>query len=423
MNRKNDRLFALAMTLLGLGLPPEQLPAQEWPRFRGPNGAGVSDEKTVPVSWTDGNLNWRVALPGTGHGSPVLWGERVFVNCEHGDGQTRILQCRDSRTGELLWEREFTVGSHRKHKNNSFASSTPCVDADHVYTAWATPEALSLIACDHDGELVWESPDLGPVKGGHGFGTSPIVYGDLVVIARDTQGDSSLVALDRMTGEVVWNTPRPGGRLNYSTPCVYQRRGRGEELIFVAWPIGVTAVRPEDGTVSWEVACFDTSTGERAIASPIVYEGLVIANCAFTNSPKHLVALKPNDKGGGGKVDVDEVYRVDDATVPHIPSLVAHEDRLYAWNDQGILTCYDAESGRRLWRERVGGKFFSSPVCVNGVLYCASADGEMIVVEVGEQFQELARIDLGEETHATPAVANGAMFIRTFSHLISVGGR
>lgn len=393
------------------------LPGQEWTRFRGPNGGGVSDATTIPESWTAGEVNWRVDLPGIGHGSPVVWGNRVYVNCERDEGLVRILQCRDTGTGELLWEHEFPATTHKKHKFNTFASSTPCVDEHHVYTAWGTPEALSLVALTHDGDVAWEAGNLGGIDGGHGFGTSPIVYGELVVIARDTESDSSLIALNRMTGDIVWNTPRPGGRLNYSTPCVFRQEGRGEVLVFVAWPIGVTAVDPADGSVVWESACFATEHGERAIASPVIYDDLVISTCAFVTSPKHLVALRP----GAGSA-VDEAYRVDNTTVPHIPSLIVYQDRLYAWSDQGIVTCYAAETGEKIWQSRVGGRFFGSPVCVNGRLYCASADGELIVLATGDEFVELARVDLGEESHATPAVAGGAMFIRTFSHLMSVGG-
>jgi len=393
-----------------------QARAEDWPRFRGPNGSGVAEADVLPAAWSPSDYAWRVELPGVGHSSPVVWGNRVFINAERDDGAVRIVQCHNATDGSVIWSKEFPAATHRKHKFNSFATSTPCVDERAIYVAWATPEALSLRAISHASELLWEVENLGTIKGGHGFGTSPIVYGELVVIARDTEGDSSLIALERESGERVWETPRPGGRLNYSTPCI--RSGpHGDELVFVAWPIGVTGVNPADGSVLWERACFDTSTGERAIASPIVHGELVLATCAFVNSPKHFVALRPDADGN----DAAEVYRVDNTTVPHIPSPLVYQDRVYTWSDQGIVTCYRVESGEKVWQQRVGGTFFGSPICAGGRLYCAESNGEMVVLATGDEFEILARNDLLEETRATPAVADGRMYIRTFSHLQCVG--
>lgn len=387
----------------------------EWPRFRGPNGSGISESTKIPTNWEDEDYKWRVELPGVGHGSPVVWGVRLFVNCASDDGAKRILQCHSTESGKLLWEKKFDSSQHKTHKFNSYATSTPCVDEQRVYISWGTPEELAIVALTHDGQIVWEARELGTVVGGHGFGTSPILHGDKVVIANDTEKESSLIALNRHSGELVWKVKRPGGRLNFATPCVYERVGEADLLIFSAWPIGVTAIHAETGEQVWEVEAYDVKKGQRAVASPIVDHGLIFANCAFVSNPKHLVALRP-DAG-----TALEVFRVDNSTVPHIPSLLAYDGLLFAWADKGICTCYEIDSGNKVWQERIGGNYFSSPICVNGNIYCINADGFCVVIKAGREYEELARIDLGEACRSTPAIANNRMFIRTFSHLMAVG--
>lgn len=410
-------IVAGMIATLGLCSP---LAAQEWTRFRGPNGSGLSTGTRIPTTWTEDDFAWSVPLPGVGHGSPVVWGDRLFVNCAEDEGGIRIVQCRSTIDGSLLWSHEVPASSHRKHKFNSFASSTPCVDEKHVYFAFGTPESLTVAALTHEGTPAWQADQLGPIVGGHGFGTSPIVEGDNVVIARDTKADSSLIALDRMTGATAWIVPRPGGRLNYSTPCVFEYPTGERALIFVAWPIGVTAVDAATGTMIWERACFAVDHGERAIASPIVAEDHIFANCAFANSPKHLVALRPDPDITSQSVS--EAFRVDNASVPHIPSVIAHDGLLFAWSDQGICTAYDIAAGKRLWQARIGGRYFGSPVYNDGRLFAMNAEGECVVIRAGQTFEELARNPLPEASHATPAVAGGRIFLRTFSTLVAIEG-
>ncbi len=398
--------------------------AQEWTRFRGPNGTGISTATTIPVAWTADNFVWKVGLPGQGHGSPVVWGHRLFLVCANDEGTQRLLQCHDTETGQLLWSQAFAAAMHKTHKLNSYATSTPAVDADHVYVAWGTPEELTLKAVDHDGNLVWTAAGLGGVTGGHGFGASPIVHGERVVLNNDQDGDSSLLAVDRNTGAIAWQVPRRSERLSYSTPVVRGRSDGGEELVFSNWTHGITAVDPTTGRVNWEIDCFPHEAKERAIASPVLSGDLVLATCAFVNSPKHLVAVRvdPAASGDGeARPEVSEVWRVDDSTVPHIPTPVVYGGRLYAWSDQGILTCYEVESGRKVYQKRIGGKFFSSPVCVDGKLYGISQEGEVVVVGTGDEFVELGRSELGDECQSTPAISGGRMFIRTASRLVCLG--
>lgn len=402
-----------------VGLGAATVPAGEWPRFRGPNGSGVAAASGAGEAWKPPHVLWRVELPGSGHGSPVVWGEKLFLLCANDEGTLRMVQCRDVATGELVWSREFPAQPNKKHRFNSFATSTPAVDAERVYAAWGSGDDIVLAALTHAGDVAWHLPRVGAITGGHGFGTSPIVYGELVILARDNEhaGDSSLLAVRKETGEIAWQTPRPGGRLNFSTPCVYRNPHAGrEELIFVAWPIGVTSVNPADGSIYWELEAFQTEKGERAVASPIVAGELLFANCAFTNGPKHLVALRGRSQG-----PAEVVWRVDDNSVPHIPSLTAVGERLLAWNDGGVCICYRLSDGRELWKKRVGGTYFGSPVAVGERLYCVDVDGTLVIVAAGEEYAELARIPLEDLCRSTPAVADGRMFIRTAHALTALG--
>ena len=392
--------------------------ADNWPRFRGPNGSGISDATTVPVKFTKKDFNWTVKLPGRGWGSPVVWGNRVFVLGEEEDGAKRVVVCVDTKTGKTLWNKSFTSRTHRTHRRNSFASSTPAVDDERVYVAWGVPTKLTLKALTHDGTPAWEI-DLGPVKGGHGFGASPIVYGDLVILGNDQNGKSSLIAVDRKTGKVRWNVPRRSKRLTYSTPIVYERKGRKPELIFTNWVHGVTAIDPATGKTNWEYAAFDQNSKERAIGSPVLAGEYIVATCGFTKNPKHAVIIRPGD---GEKPAVKELFRVE-RNVPHIPSPLVYKDRLYLWADKGVVACFNVKTGKPVWQKRVGGNYFGSPVCINGKLYCINDAGEVVVLATGDDFKLLAKNALGEICQSTPAVAGGAMFIRTRSRLISVGGK
>jgi outer membrane protein assembly factor BamB len=411
------RMLSIVLCLLMLCMSSSAV-AQEWTRFRGPNGSGVSETTTIPVEWSEQDYNWAVELPGIGHGSPVVWGDRLFVQCDNNNGAERIILCINTNNGNRLWARKFTSINHKKHKKNSFASSTPAVDEHNVYVAWGTPEKLTLMALSHKGKTVWEL-DLGPVKGGHGFAASPIVYEDLVILANDQNGESSLIAVDRQSGNVRWNVARSSERLTYSTPCIYKRPGRPDDLIFTNWRHGITAVDPKTGETNWEISVFDQSHKERAIGSPVLSGELIIGTCGFVTAQKHAVAVRPGDSGKPD--DVQEVFRVE-RSVPHIPTALVYKNRLYLWDDKGVVTCLDASSGKQIWMRRVGGKFFGSPVCVNGKLYSINDDGTVIVLAASDTYQLLAKNKLGETSHSTPAISGGTMFLRTVSHLYSLGG-
>lgn len=390
--------------------------SENWPRFRGPNGSGISIAKTVPVSWTDDDYNWKIALPGRGVSSPVVWGQRLFVTSAELEAGKRHLLCINASDGSVLWRRDFDFEKHRKHKNNTFATSTPCVDADHVYVLWQATSGSTLTALDHDGKQIWQI-DLGPFRGGHGSGTSPMVYQEVVVICNDHEGASFLLAVDRATGETKWKLARSGKRACYSTPCVYRRDGKNDELIFVHSYQGITSVDPRSGDKNWDILPFGTFK-QRAIASPIVAGDLVIAGSGFTTAQRNVVAVRPQASSS----TAEEVYRVT-RYAPHIPTPLAFDRWLFLWDDRGIVACVELTTGESVWVKRVGGSYFGSPVCVDGRLYCADRDGNVVVLAASDKYELLARNALGEPTCATPAVAGGVMYIRTDSQLFSLGGK
>jgi outer membrane protein assembly factor BamB len=389
--------------------------AQEWTRFRGPNGSGVSDAKTVPASWTESDYNWRLDLPGEGHSSPVLWGERLFLTSAEA-GQRWVL-CIDAAAGKELWRKGYPFAAYKKHNMNSFATSTPAVDAERVYVLWQSREASALAALDHAGNELW-SFDVGPFKGGHGGGVSPIVYDGMVIVGNDQEGPSSLIAVDAATGKLRWQAERRSTRATYATPCVYQTGDRPAELIFTDWEHGITAIDPATGEQKWELSVFGSEV-ERAIGSPLVAGDLVIGTCGFVTSKKHLVAVRPQDAPDG--VKVEEVYRFEKGA-PHLPTPIVVGDLLFAITEQGIATCLDVKTGEQVWQQRIGGNFAGSPVCAGGKLYAVDDNGTVVVLAASREYQELARNELGQLSRSTPAIAGGRLYLRTVSRLFSIGG-
>jgi outer membrane protein assembly factor BamB len=282
------RPFAVLIALL----PASIGGAQEWSRFRGPNGTGLGSAIDVPDAWSEKDFLWKVALPGGGYSSPVLWGKHVFVTAAEPGSGRRLALCLAVADGRTLWSRAFEGASYRTHKRNSYATATPAVDADHLYVIWATPDNYAVVALDRAGQTVWQR-DLGPYKSQHGFGASPIVFEDLVVVPNEADGTGALVALDRRTGAVRWQVPRHGKNATYSTPCVLQRPGRPAELIFTNWQHGITGIEARSGKLAWEISTFEPTKPERAIASPVIAGDLVLGTCGFVTAQKHFVAVRP----------------------------------------------------------------------------------------------------------------------------------
>ncbi len=378
---KGERLKrSLALWVVILLAPA--LGAQEWARYRGLNGSGVSEAEGIPTEWTERDPNWRVELPGIGHSQPVLWGEKIFLTSAEKDGGTRAVLCLRTADGSVEWQKDVESRTFRKHWRNSYASSTPCVDQKRVYAVFSTPASYVISAFDHGGKEIW-SRDLGAYKSQHGDGASPILFEDLVILGNEQDGESWLVALDRMTGEPRWKTPRVMAEVSYTTPCAYLEEDGRPALLFSSHAHGLASVDARSGKPNWEAKVFD----KRTVASPIFAGGLALGTCGSGGGGSFLVAVRP-----GGKGDVTEsrvAYRLTKA-MPYVPTPVARGEFLFTWNDLGVVSC---------------------------------AEISTVVVAAGKEFKVLARNPLGEGSRSTPAVAGGRMYLRTFSHLISVGGK
>jgi len=426
-----------AWTILALALSlGSQAACAEWTRFRGPNGSGVGQAEKLPAKWTEKDYNWRVALPGVGHSSPVLWGDRIFLTS--GDRKTakRFVLCLKTSDGSTLWQREFESKRHDMNEANSYGTSTPAVDEERVYLYWTTPDEITLLALTHEGKDVWRR-NLGHYEGEHGSGTSPIVFEELVILNNNQASKCSLLAVDRKTGKTAWEIERHGDDVDwrgaYSTPMVYQPEGGPPQILFSDnWSRGITAVDPKTGKVAWQAR---GALSERSVGSPILASGLIVATCG-SDVPAQVTAVRPPSRVEAASSRSD-TKRQDAASTgaeakvawtyakspPYVPTPVAKDDLVFLWNDGGCVTCLRAATGEKVWRERVGSDFLGSPVRVGDRLYCMSRQGDCFVVAASDKFELLGRNPLGEPTHATPAVAGGVLYLRTFSHLISIGGK
>lgn len=409
-------MLAKRLIILGFSLIlMESTHAQEWTRFRGPNGSGVSPVVSLPTSWKEKDFLWKVALPGLGHSSPVLWGEKVFVTTGDPKTGTRSVLCLDARDGKVLWSLASEVRSYKMHKRNSYATSTPVADGERVYVAWATPDKLTAEAFDHAGKRAWQV-DLGPYKSQHGYGGSPMRVDDLLIVPNDQDDGGSLIALEAATGKVRWRVPRASKNATYSTPCIVQAGQRPPELILTNWQQGITSFDPKTGKTNWSLSVFDTTTQERSIASPVAAGDLVLGTCGFVTGKKHHVAVRVGPEGP------KEVWRLEKA-VAYLPTPLVKDERVFLCSELGMASCLELKTGALLWQERLPGSFSASPVCAGSHLYCVSNDGEVFVVEAADKFKLVARSPLGEATQSTPAIAGGRIFFRTEKHLIAVGDK
>lgn len=398
--------------------------AEEWTRFRGPNGSGISAATGIPVTWTETEYNWAIDLPVQGSSSPVLWGKRIFLTGDDSEKGLRSVLCIDGDSGRILWRRDYEFEHHYLHRDNDFASATPCVDEHGVIVVWSTPEQVLMIAMSLDGEEQWRR-DLGPFKGLHGSASSPIIADGLVVLANDQMdpsrffssrsepGKSFLIALERKTGETRWKIDRKTELTGYATPCI-RRVGDRAEAIFTSTAHGITAVDLQSGEISWEI---DQLWDDRTVSSPQLHGELVFGSFGQGLSGQRFVAVRPEKKGSAKGQLVYDVTK----NVPLVPSFIVKDDLLFLWTDSGVVTCLDAATGEVHWRERIGGEFYSSPVWIEGRLYGISKRGEVVVLAASEEFKELARVELGEKTFATPAIANGVLYLRTQRRLFSLG--
>ncbi len=400
---------------LGVGLltPPAALGAN-WPRFRGPNGTGVSADKGIPVAWTKDNILWKVPLPGAGNSSMAVWGKRLFL--QTATDKDRLLLCLDVTGGKELWRRSMAGGTTRKHPKNSFASSTPAADGKRVYVAFWDGSNTFLSAYDFQGKLLWRR-DLGAFKSQHGPGASPIVFQDKVILPNDQDGSSVVVALEAATGKPAWQAKRRAFRACYSTPFLLEPASARPELIVVS-TAGITSYNPQNGEEYWYWTWHFTGMPLRTVGSAVAANGIIFAGSGDGSGARNMVAIKAHGKGDVTKTNLLWQRKRD---FPYVPSMLTRGEYLYCVNDRGIASCHLGKTGETVWSARISDTVTASPLLIDGKVYAFSEKGEVYVFPAATTFKLLAKNSVGERILATPSVADNRLFIRGEEHLFCIG--
>jgi hypothetical protein len=397
----------LAVSLLFVAI----LDAEEWPCWRGPRLDGTSTETGIPTTWSKTeNIAWKAPIPGKGHSSPIIWGDRIFVtSCLEKEGK-RLLLCLDRRNGKELWRKEVLQAKlEEKHRLNSHASSTPATDGQHVWVSFLDYPRMVVVCYDVEGNEVWRvSP--GEFHSKHGFCSSPILYKDLVIVNGDQDAEAWIVALEQKTGKERWRADRSNRTRSYCVPIIIDTAGRKQ--LVLSGSKCVASYEPDTGKQIWII---DGPT-EQFVASLVYTQGLLFLTGGYPEY--HLLAIKPDGKGN---VTDSHVVWHERNGASYVPSPIADPERFYLVNDNGIASCFDAKTGQRHWMQRLGRHHSASPVSAGGHLYFIDDDGKTFVLKAGPKFEVVAKNDLGEECYASPAIAQGQLFIRTLENLYCVG--
>ncbi len=379
--------------------------ADQWPRFRGPGGAGVSTLKGVPATWNESDFEWKVELPGIGHSSPVIWDDKLFLTTGTEDG-TRTLRGFNALTGKELWHQSINLGTNKLHKKNSYASGSAAADAERVYISHADTGENLVIAYTHDGQEVWRYK-VGSFAGQHGQGISPIVYNGLLIVPNDQDGPSSIVALNAKTGDVVWTADRPSREVSYSTPFIHDVGGN-PQLICLSGITGLAALDPRNGQTIWSGA----PLAQRTVGSPVSAGGRIFAVCGQGGRGTLMMGVDPTAPNA-------EPILVKKG-IPYVPTPIGKGDRLFLWTDDGFAACLDVKTQKELWRSRVGGNYTASPILIDDKIYAVGEDGQVAVVAAEDEYKLYGKSPIGDNSFATPAVANGRVYFRGFHSLVSL---
>ncbi len=408
---------ALLAAALALAAPPA---SADWTRFRGPNGTGVADPATPTSFDVKKDALWKVKLPGVGHGSPIVVGDKILLQAAAEDGSSRSLVCLSTAKGEVLWSKVLDAKTAHTHKKNNLASSTPCSDGERVFTVVWDGTGLTMLAFDLKGEKLWEK-GLGSYVSQHGFGHSPAVYGGLVYFNNDQDGVAELLVHDAKTGEQVWKAERKAHRASYSTPFVIEKDGQPAELI-VASTTTIDSYEPLKGGVNWTCAVpWPTAKKLRAIGQPVLAGGNVVMLTGDGDGSRTLAAVKA---GGKGDVSKDGLAWKLTKDTPYVPGALVVKDHLYWVADDGTAGCVNAKTGEVGWSaERVFGKgVTASPLLVGDTLLAFSEDGKAAAWKADpKELGEVTKSDLGEPVFASPAAAGGKLYVRGTTHLYCIG--
>ena len=386
---------------------------EDWRGFRGLDRAGVC-EGELPNSWSGKDFKWRLDLQTRDVGSVAVIDNKVFLlSMAAGKPELRVL-CVDVRSGREVWSRSFPHASNHLHKRNTFASSTPAVDSEYVYVVHSDREHTWVRCLTHQGEEVW-SRDLGEAKSQHGFGTSPVVQGDKLILNFSQQGErmpsgvepgqSRVIAMDRATGETVWETPMTSRRVCYGTPTIH-----GDLVLCANTGDGVYALSLQTGELQWRLPVFSM----RCVSSPVVFEDLVIGTSGSGGGGNHLVAVRIPT---GSRDEPEEAYRIE-RNAPYVPTAVEKDGALFIVDDSGVASCVDAATGKKEWTQRIGGTFSASPILVGDKCLLVNLSGEATIIRASRRFEKLGSVDLGGPVGATPTFVDGRLLLRIDNELV-----
>jgi len=399
--------------------------AEDWPRFRGPTGQGLSAETGLATEWSPTSaIAWKTPIPGSGWSSPILSGDRLYVTAAAEKGASLHLLCLDRKTGAVQWDKEvLKQETGNKREENSFATPTPVTDGQRVYVLAFDG---SFVAVTMDGEPVWAWREF-KFYSQHGLAVSPILYKDLVIAPFDWSSrgpdkyvgwqipweEAFVVAIDKNTGKTAWKTKRGPSRIGHVTPLVVSVNGE-DQLVSTAGDV-CQGFNPTTGELLWTCA----GKGETPIPALVAGDGLVFTTPGFGGPP----ALRAVRLGGKGDITKTHIAWEDPKDVPMVASMIYVKPYLFALADSGVIRCLKAETGEVVWRDRLTGKFWPSPIWAEGRLYCTSDKGETTILEAGPAFKVVGKGTLDEKTMASPAVSQKQIFIRTEKTLWCIGGK
>jgi len=421
---------SLVLLLLVLGSASAR--AENWPRFRGPTGQGLSSETNLPLRWSPtSNVLWKTAVPGAGWSSPIVWEDRIFLTSTTEGGAGCRVICLDRSSGKTLFNREvFRQVPRHKERKNSHATSTPVTDGKRVYAIFSCG---SIAALYFDGSVSWTYRES-KYYSRHGLGASPIVYKNLLIMPFDGSNPVAkpgkwpnnsdeeklgwripwdkafIIALDVKTGKRVWTASRGMSRVAHITPNILEVDGK-TQLISPAGD-AIQGFDPETGARIWSVY----SAGEGVTPGFAMGDGLIFSASGYT---EHV--LRAVRTGGKGEVTKSHVAWEARKGVPSQSSLLYVKPHVYGVTDGGVATCYRAADGKVVRQKRIGGRHCASPVLADGRIYFLSESGETVVMKAGPQLEIVARNTIEEKCQASIAVSQGHLFIRSEKHLYCIG--
>jgi outer membrane protein assembly factor BamB len=386
--------------------------AENWPQWRGPRLDGTSTETQVPVHWNaTSNVLWKMELPGLGHASPIVFGDKVFTVSALPVTEERMLFALDKASGKIVWQRSVLKSPlEKKHALNSHASSTPACDGERVFVAFLDRREMVVAAYDLTGKRQWLVRP-GVFSSMHGFCSSPIPFEDKVIVNGDHDGDGYIVALERKTGQELWRIDRPNNTRSYTVPLIRDIAGRTQMIL--TGSKCTASYDPRNGKLHW---IMDGPT-EQFVASPVYsqQDDLVVITSGYPEY--HTLAIRAD---GSGKVGAEKVaWRTIKGAV-YVPSPIIEREFFLIISEGGVAHCFETKTGKILWQERMG-THHASLVSANGLVYFLNDDGVMNVVRAGREFERVAQNKMGERTFASPAISEGRIFIRADRHLFCIG--